>query len=71
MTEHERPSAPVRPGFSREDWDDRYAQAVLLWSAEPNRRFATEVAGLAPDVRSTLAAARGETPSGSPSTVGA
>ena len=48
MTEHGRPSAPVRPGFSREDWDDRYAQAVLLWSAEPNRRFATEVAGLAP-----------------------
>lgn len=48
MTEHERPPGPIRPGFSREDWDERYAQAGLLWSAEPNRRFATEVACLAP-----------------------
>jgi len=48
MTEHERPAGTVRPGFSREDWNDRYAHRELLWSAEPNRLFAAEVAALAP-----------------------
>ena len=48
MTEHERPAASVRPGFAREDWNARYAAKELLWSAEPNRLFAAEVAHLAP-----------------------
>ena len=48
MTEHRRPRASVRPGFAREDWNSRYAQKELLWTAQPNRRFAAEVAGLRP-----------------------
>ena len=48
MTEHDRPASSVRPGFSREDWNERYALGELLWTAEPNRRFAAEVAELAP-----------------------
>ena len=48
MTEHNRPESSVRPGFSREDWNARYAPTELLWTAEPNRRFASEVAGLDP-----------------------
>lgn len=48
MTEHTRPAGSVRPGFAREDWNARYAQKELLWTAEPNRRFAAEVEGLAP-----------------------
>ena len=38
----------VRPGFARDDWNARYAQKDLLWTAEPNRRFAAEVEGLEP-----------------------
>jgi SAM-dependent methyltransferase len=48
MTEHRRPDASVRPGFAREDWNARYAAADLLWTADPNRLFATEVEGLEP-----------------------
>jgi len=48
MTEHRRPELSVRAGFSREDWDRRYASAGLLWSAEPNRRFVEEVGELVP-----------------------
>lgn len=48
MTEHDRPEASVRAAFSREDWNRRYAERELLWSAEPNRRFAEEVAALEP-----------------------
>jgi SAM-dependent methyltransferase len=38
----------VRAGFAREDWNARYAQKELLWTAEPNRLFAAEVTGLDP-----------------------
>ena len=48
MTEHRRPSSSVRSGFAREDWNARYAQKELLWTAEPNRLFAAEVGGLEP-----------------------
>ena len=48
MTEHRRPASSVRAAFAREDWNARYAQKELLWTAEPNRRFAAEVAGLVP-----------------------
>ncbi|MGI8973400.1 MAG: class I SAM-dependent methyltransferase [Gaiella sp.] len=48
MTEHRRPELSVRPGFSREDWDRRYASDGLLWTAEPNRRFVAEVGELPP-----------------------
>ena len=48
MTEHAGPRASVRPGFSREDWNERYGSADLLWTTEPNRRFAAEAGGLAP-----------------------
>jgi len=44
VTEHRRPESSVRPGFAREDWNARYAQQELVWSAEPNRLFAAEVA---------------------------
>jgi SAM-dependent methyltransferase len=46
MTEHRRPASSVRPGFARDDWNARYASSELLWSAEPNRLFASEVDGL-------------------------
>jgi 2-polyprenyl-3-methyl-5-hydroxy-6-metoxy-1,4-benzoquinol methylase len=48
VTEHRRPAASVRPGFAREDWNARYAQKELIWTAEPNRLFAAEVEGLEP-----------------------
>jgi SAM-dependent methyltransferase len=43
VTEHDRPDTSVRATFSREDWNRRYAEKELLWSAEPNRRFAADV----------------------------
>lgn len=46
MTEHERPESSVRKGFAREDWNARYAGSELLWTAQPNRLFASEVEGL-------------------------
>ena len=46
MTEHRRPASSIRPGFAREDWDARYAQKELVWTAQPNRLFAVEVAAL-------------------------
>ena len=46
MTEHQRPASSIRPGFAREDWDARYAQKELLWTARPNRLFADEVGDL-------------------------
>jgi SAM-dependent methyltransferase len=48
VTEHRRPASSVRAGFAREDWNARYAQKELLWTAEPNRLFAAEVASLKP-----------------------
>ena len=48
MTEHKRPARSVRPAFAREDWNARYAQKELLWTAEANRLFAAEVGSLEP-----------------------
>jgi 2-polyprenyl-3-methyl-5-hydroxy-6-metoxy-1,4-benzoquinol methylase len=33
-------------GVDREDWDKRYAGRELIWTAQPNRFLAAEVAGL-------------------------
>lgn len=40
-------------------WDRRYGAGELLWSAEPNRRFADEVAELAPGRALDLACGEG------------
>jgi SAM-dependent methyltransferase len=48
VTERRRPTSSVRQRFAREDWNARYAGSELLWTAEPNRRFASEVEGLEP-----------------------
>jgi SAM-dependent methyltransferase len=48
VTEHRRPPGSIRPESAEADWDARYAQKELVWTAEPNRRFAAEVDGLAP-----------------------
>jgi 2-polyprenyl-3-methyl-5-hydroxy-6-metoxy-1,4-benzoquinol methylase len=42
-----------------EEWDRRYAEAGLLWSAEPNRFLAAEVAGLRPGRALDVAAGEG------------
>ena len=49
----------MRPGFAREDWNARYAGKELLWTAEPNRRFAAEVTGLEPGRALDLACGEG------------
>jgi SAM-dependent methyltransferase len=48
VTEHRKPERSIRAAFAREDWNARYAQTELLWTAEPNRRFAAEVGELEP-----------------------
>jgi SAM-dependent methyltransferase len=48
VTEHKRPASSIRPGFAREDWNARYSARELLWSAEPNRLFASEAECLEP-----------------------
>jgi SAM-dependent methyltransferase len=59
VTEHGRPDASIRPGFAREDWNERYAQKELVWTAEPNRRFAAEVEALEPGRALDLACGEG------------
>lgn len=59
MTEHRRPASSVRAGFAREDWNARYAHRELLWTAEPNRLFAAEVAALEPGRALDLACGEG------------
>jgi SAM-dependent methyltransferase len=59
VTEHRRPAAPIRPGFAREDWNERYAGKELVWTAEPNRRFAAEVGDLEPGRALDLACGEG------------
>ena len=59
MTEHRRPPTSIRRGFAREDWNDRYAQKELVWTAEPNRRFAAEAEGLEPGRALDLACGEG------------
>jgi SAM-dependent methyltransferase len=43
----------------REDWNRRYSQPDLLWSATPNRFLVSEVAGLAPGRALDLACGEG------------
>jgi SAM-dependent methyltransferase len=43
----------------REDWDRRYAEKELLWSAEPNRFLVAEVATLEPGRALDLACGEG------------
>ena len=59
MTEGRRPSSSIRPGFARADWNERYAQKELVWTAEPNRLFASEVGGLEPGRALDLACGEG------------
>ena len=59
MTERRRPQTSIRPGFARDDWNARYAQKELVWTAEPNRRFAAEVGGLEPGRALDLACGEG------------
>jgi SAM-dependent methyltransferase len=48
VTERRRPASSIRPGFAREDWNVRYATKELVWTAEPNHLFASEVEALEP-----------------------
>lgn len=59
MTDQRRPVTSIRPGFAREDWNARYAQKELVWSAQPNRLFAAEVGGLEPGRALDLACGEG------------
>jgi SAM-dependent methyltransferase len=59
VTERPRPASSIRPGFAREDWNDRYAGKELVWTAEPNRRFAAEVERLEPGRALDLACGEG------------
>jgi SAM-dependent methyltransferase len=49
----------VRGGFARDDWNARYAGSELLWTAEPNRRFVSEVEALDPGRALELACGEG------------
>ncbi len=61
------PERPSRPGLREcqtrvvdaSAWDERYAATELVWSAEPNRFVAEEVAGLPPGRALDLAAGEG------------
>jgi SAM-dependent methyltransferase len=59
VTEHKRPRSSVRRGFAREDWNARYGGSKLLWTAEPNRLFASEVEELEPGRALDLACGEG------------
>jgi 2-polyprenyl-3-methyl-5-hydroxy-6-metoxy-1,4-benzoquinol methylase len=45
--------------MDRQTWNDRYAAAELVWTAEPNRTFAAEVAALGPGRALDLGAGEG------------
>lgn len=45
--------------MDRHAWNDRYAQADLVWTAAPNRTFASEVGALTPGTALDLAAGEG------------
>ena len=45
--------------MDREDWDRRYREPGLLWSAEPNRFLVDEAAGMAPGTALDLGAGEG------------
>ncbi len=59
MTERPRPSASVRAGSAREDWNARYSATELVWTAEPNRHFVSEVEELPPGRALDLACGEG------------
>ena len=59
MTEHGKPAGSVRPGFAREDWNERYARTELLWTAAPNQLIAAEASDLAPGRALDLACGEG------------
>jgi SAM-dependent methyltransferase len=59
VTERPRPSASVRAGFAREDWNARYSATELVWTAEPNRLFVSEVEELPPGRALDLACGEG------------
>jgi len=59
VTEHGRPESSVRKGFAREDWNARYAGSELLWTAQPNRLFASEAERLEPGRALDLACGEG------------
>ena len=46
--------------MKREDWDARYSQEGLLWSAKPNRFLVAEVSGLPPGRGLDLACGEGQ-----------
>lgn len=46
--------------MKREDWDARYSQAGLLWSAKPNRFLVAEVSDLPPGRALDLACGEGQ-----------
>lgn len=46
--------------MKREDWDRRYSEAELLWSARPNRFLVAEVSGLEPGRAIDLACGEGQ-----------
>jgi SAM-dependent methyltransferase len=46
-------------GMHREDWDRRYAESGLLWSAQPNRFLVAEVSDLPPGRALDLACGEG------------
>jgi 2-polyprenyl-3-methyl-5-hydroxy-6-metoxy-1,4-benzoquinol methylase len=45
--------------MDRHAWNDRYAAANLVWTAEPNRTFAAEAAALPPGSALDLGAGEG------------
>jgi SAM-dependent methyltransferase len=45
--------------MDRDDWDERYRSAELVWTATPNRFLVSEVAGLRPGRALDLAAGEG------------
>ena len=56
--------------MDQRQWDEAYASAELVWTAEANRFVVEELAGLAAGARSTSAPVRAATPSGWPNAAG-
>lgn len=56
--------------MDRQQWDERYGSTGLVWTEEPNRFVAEELAGLTAGRALDLGPARGATPSGWPDVAG-
>ena len=54
-----RPPGPTLLGMDAHAWDERYAASDLVWSREPNRFVAAELADLPPGSAVDLAAGEG------------